>query len=121
MAHNHAHNRLGTRGMLLHSAAFRMSSVVMPALAAAVAAAPLVECALNTPMSMPAFSIIDLSHLGHRRWCHRVAWFDCSQKQLGLTSISLRRLVLLHTPRVLPLGTGAVSVEKQKKNNSDLG
>lgn len=35
----------------------------MPALAAAVTAAPLAECAWNMLVSMPTFPIIDLSHL----------------------------------------------------------
>ena len=38
---------------LLQSAAFKMSSVVMPALAAAIVAAPLIECALNVLVSIP--------------------------------------------------------------------
>ena len=48
---------------LLQSAAFRMSPVVIPALAAANAAALLVECALNILVSIPALSNRDLSHL----------------------------------------------------------
>ena len=50
---------------LLQSAALRTSLVEMSALAAAVTAAPLIECVLNniTLISMPAFSINDLSHL----------------------------------------------------------
>ena len=43
---------------LLQSAAIRMSSVVMPALAAAVVAAPLAECALNMLVSIPAFWVM---------------------------------------------------------------
>ena len=40
-----------------------MSSVVTPALAAAVAAAPRVECALKMLVSMPALSKTVFSHL----------------------------------------------------------
>ena len=48
---------------MLQSAAFRMSPVVKPALAAADAAALLVECALNILVSIPPLSNKDLSHL----------------------------------------------------------
>ena len=48
---------------LLQSAAFRISLVVIPVLAAAEAAALRVECALNILVSIPALSNKDFSHL----------------------------------------------------------
>ena len=50
---------------VLQSAAFKMSDVVTPALAAADITASLTEWALNMPVSMPAFPSRDFSHLAN--------------------------------------------------------
>ena len=71
-----------------------MSSVVMPALAAAITAAPLVEGALNTLISMPAFSIVDLSRLATVDSATGLCGLTIPKNNLVCASVSLRCLVL---------------------------
>ena len=69
----------------LQSAAFRMSEVVTPVLAAADVAAPLTEWALNMPVSMLALSSRDFSHLAN------------VEEQIGLCGFTTARNTLVRS------------------------
>ena len=72
----------------LQSAALRMSAVVTPAMAAADVVAPLTEWALNMPVSMPVFSIMDFSHLAKVEELTGLCGLTTVKKCLVLPSIS---------------------------------
>ena len=65
-----------------------MSSVVTPALAAAVVAAPRVECALKMLVSMPALSKTVLSHLATVDGATGLCGFMTPRSSLDWASLS---------------------------------
>ena len=91
-----------------------MSSVMIPALAAAVAAAPRVECALKMLVSIPALSKTVLSHLATVDGATGLFGIMTLKNSLDWASLRQNSFVSSRTPLACALGTHNVScLERQ--------
>ena len=108
---------------LLQSAAFRISLVVIPVLAAAEAAALRVECALNILVSIPALSNKDFSHLARVDEHTGLCGLTTARNSLVCSSFSSVRKdsVLRSYAHRVCCGQSLELLGKAGKKNSALG
>ena len=98
-----------------------MSDVVTPALAAADAEAPLTKWTLKMPVSMPAFSSSDFSHLANVEELTGLCGFTTARNTLVLPVSWFRRASVLHSYALSIIMGHNIAFSNAGKKNSAVG